>query len=365
MELDPTPFECGGSGVADSARNLVRTIERGQGAQEGARHAALRRHLAGAALRIAEAWRTESPSPDRDRSLAYHSAVWKLRGLAVDLAAAASEAPHGVHAALRAFTEHFLPSALLLLRPAGILNIVLRDHLRPFQERLSALGLLQEETDKDFPGQVLAVRYPQGEQDNVLMACTALPYFHMPRQSHVFATAQGGPAYFFAVAAEIQNNRGFSEKIELARLCFVGELLEISGWVEHPEIGPLIETWRRHFGFGPRYLDEHIPNASTLRSMREMQEAYRSRSDAYAPDDFDRDVPAVWARLSNGMPFDGPDDAVRIPRVITVMNAGWSFVQRHMDGFYARSGCSTPVERYDARQRLNALLARSIERKDV
>jgi hypothetical protein len=359
-ESDPSPFECGGSALADSARNIALAL---LAAPEGepAEMAALRQRLIALLGGLAEKWAQEPAAPESERRFAYHSALWKLRDVAVALSPAPQAAPAGLQVVLEAFRRRYLPTGLVALRPTGLATIAVQERLEALAARVGELGL-EYHNNASLPDRLIAVRFPLGEQDNTLMACCALPNFSGPLSRHVFATAEGGPAYFFAVAADIQNNKGFSNVIDPPRLCFIAELLEASGWLEHPLIGPRITAWREHFGFDTDYLDRTITSKPMLQRMREAQDAFRAARPAYAPSEFDRDVPALWERLRS---LEAPVPAStggerRTPAVIAILNAGWSFAQLYIDDYYAALGARTPEHRYQARRTLNRLLAEGI-----
>ena len=362
-EHTPSPFECGGSGIADSALNLAQLWQAGfEGESE--RAAALRRMLVGFARGLAEQWQRESAPVDSSRALLYHRLLWTLRDFPAELDGNSEANPSGLRITMNALRDAFLPDALLALRPAGLATIVARDHLYVLRQRLAGLDMAAGETEPGAPNRFLTVRYPRGEQDNVLMACTAMPYFHQPRLNHVFAASAAGPAYFFAAAAEMQNNKGFSEAFDPPKLCFIGELLEISGWLRHPQVGPLIDRWRAHFGFAPDYLDTHIKSEAALRAMRALQEEYRGRRPLYSPEEYDRDVPELCARLRAGLrPVAARIESTETgatPHVINVLNAGWVFAQLHLDELYAERGCRTADEKVEVRRQLNQLLTQGI-----
>ncbi len=361
-----SPFECGGSGIADSARSLARTLRQAPYGESRER-ADLRRTLTEMAERTGDHWDSEPAPVESKRAFTYHKVVWQIRALAVELGSLQDPEPSGLQIVLEAFARQYRPDALVVLRPAGLVGILVREHLQRLRDNSEALGL---DTLKIVaPGEFLLARYPMGEQNNTLMACSALHSFHRPRPSYVFAASTVGPAYFFALAAEIQNNKGFSDSFDAPKLCFVGELLEISGWMKHPQVGPLIARWRDKFGFDPGYLDRKMLSEPLLRSMRESQEAYRSAPGAYTPDDFDRETPAIWERLRNGLPpeqlLTGQDEVSRERCAVDILNAGWSFAQLHMATLHERLGSRTSVEQYDARVVLNGLLADGIRRSDA
>ena len=298
---------------------------------------------------------------DGKRSFCYHRTLWKLRDFAVELGSAEESRSSGISVVLQALCDRFMPGSLLTLRPAGLATITAREHMGTLRERLRSLGIDSDSEVTGAPERVLAVRYPAGEQDNSLMACTVLAAFDPPRPGHDFATANGGPAYFFAVAAEIQNNKGFSDAFDPLKLCFIGEFLEIGGWIEHPQVGPLIARWRAHFGFGPDYLDEKIADRAMLLRMREVQEAYRSKPAPYTPADFDRHVPAMWERMRRALPPIDPDasqsDPERPPDVIDVLNAGWTFAQLHLADLNDPLKGTAAIDRYEARVTFNRLVS--------
>jgi hypothetical protein len=354
-----SPYDIGGSGLADSARNLVRTLQSGP-TEEPARQRSLRLQIAAIAQELPERWAAEPKPIDSGRSLNYHKALWKLRDFAVELVPARTHEPSGLQVVLEAFRDRFLPDAVLILRPSGLAAITAREHMDPLRERLLELGI-PSASEGDKPSQqVLAIRYPAGEQDHSLMACSVLASFHPPRADLSFAVSNGGPAVFFAAAADIQNNKGLSDAFDPPRLCYIGELLEIAGWMDHPIVGPLIARWRDHFGFGPDYLDRKIVNAATLIRMREVQEEFRATVLAYTPADFDRTVPGMWERFRSGLPYTESEGENAGTDVISIVNAGWTFAQLHLSDLYRALDCVTAEDRYRVRTGLNELVARAV-----
>ncbi len=359
-EIERSPYDCGGSSLADSARNLARTLQNAP-VKESEQAAALRRQLMRVALELAERWPAELTPREPARALNYHRTLWKVREFAVELGSAPLAGPSGIRVVLEAFCERFLPDSLVMLRPAGLATLTVRERMDTLRERLEALGIDSLATEPAAPGRILVARYPAGEQDNSLMACSALASFHSPRTSYPFAAANGGPAYFFATAADIQNNKGLSDAFDPPRLCFIGELLEIGGWLEHPQAGPLLKRWQTHFGFGTDYLDRKILNKAMLQKMREAQEAYRAAPAPYTPADFDRQTPAIWEQLRQALSPAVPQYTKEHPAdVIAILNAAWTFAQLHLGDLYETLGCKTPEERYEARVTLNQLVAEAI-----
>jgi len=357
-DLELSPYDIGGSSLADSARNLVQTLQVAP-PEEPAGPRALRRRVAAIARELADRWAAEPGPIDARRSLNYHRTLWKLRDFAVELGPARSGEPGGLQIILEAFRDRFLSDTVLILRRSGLAAIVAREHMGALTERLQELDMTYLLEEAAAPSHVLAIRYPAGEQDHSLMACSVLASFRPPRTDLSFAVSNGGPAVFFAYAADIQNNKGLSDAFDPPRLCFVGELLEIAGWLEHPVVGPLVQKWRNHFGIGPDYLNQKILNAAMLSRMREAQDEFRAAEIAYTPAEFDRVVPGMWERIRNGMP---PSNAIANSGtdVISIVNAGWTFAQLHLSKLYRTLGCSTAEDRYLARVTLNALIARAV-----
>jgi hypothetical protein len=362
LDRGDSPYACGGSGFADSAWNLARALAPAPPG-ESARGAALRRYLIRAAETLAERRLAEGPEQISKRDIRYHTALWKVRGIGAELSGPAPDDAPGLFSVLNAFAEAYRPGALLTFRPTGLTSVLVRDQMRALRDRIAALEEAELDPGDDLPAGLLVVRYPYGEHENTLAACAAIRFFHADGLSHSFATAQAGPAYFFAMAADRRDLRGLNESIETAMLCFVGELLESSGWLEHPQVGPLIAGWQDYFGFDAGYLDRLVASGP-LRKLREAQETYRAATPAYTPADFDRDAPAMWDRLRQSEPPVAPPLDPRAgkasPAVVRILNAGWSFAQHSMDEFYAVLGCRTAADRYEARRAFNSLLATAI-----
>jgi len=117
-EIERSPYDCGGSSLADSARNLARTL-RNAPAGESERAAALRRQLVWIARELAERWSAEAAPIESGRAFHYHRTLWTVREFAVGLGSAPDSSPAGVRVVLEAFAERFLPNTLVMLRPAA------------------------------------------------------------------------------------------------------------------------------------------------------------------------------------------------------------------------------------------------------
>jgi len=358
-----SPYCPGGSGFPDSARNLAGLLT-GIRAGESNRAAALRIQTRELALSLADRWLAEPQPVSYKRRFDYNAALWKLRELAVDL----SELTEPAQSALRTVLDSLLAclhiDADFALRPSGLSTFWARDQVRGLRDRLSEVNTGDSSPAEDMPERYLIVKYPLGEQDNALMTCVAVPYLLGPGMQSVAAVSILGPAYFFALAAEIQNYKVFSDTLGPPNLCFVGELLEISGWLDHSLVGPLIKKWRDQFELGPDYLKTHVLHERHLAQMREAKEQYRNAQPLFGISDFDRTVLHRMESLRKGQsPVDGTNDsepANSHSAIAGILNAGWITSQLYLPEIYERSSCSSWIDRYNVRCDLNRALADAI-----
>ena len=172
-EVELSPYDIGGSSLADSARNLMRSLEAAP-ALEPEKAAALRRQLIRIASDLAERWSAEPMPIYGKRSFGYHRTLWKLRDFAVELGTAEEPRRSGISVVLQALCDRFMPGSLQTLRPAGLATITAREHMGTLRERLLSLGIGSDSEETGAPERILAVRYPAGEQDNSLMASTTM-----------------------------------------------------------------------------------------------------------------------------------------------------------------------------------------------
>ena len=372
-ELTPpiTPPASDYGTIGEQARNLSRTLQFAP-AQESHSAAALRRYLMGVSASLAHFCEAQSDSLETDMNYSEEQQTCRtllsdMRQVATELCAIPNIVPPGIQGLLEAYAEKFLPGTLLALRPNGNFGYSVKQPLKNLETQLSHLKLSAPPTNSSMPKHFLIMKYPQGEQDNVLQACNLLRYFHDKRRLIVVASTLG-PAYFFAFANEVRTSYPFNTAYDLPYLCFVFELLQNQGWLDHPHIGPLLNQWQDHFGFNVNYLQNFsmkVLDKSLLEEMEEAKEQAKGLHNGFTPEIFDRDVPVLWERLRNLMP---PNDlhmnAVESSHpadVMSIMNAGWSFQLLHMGELHRILACRTHEDRYEAKQVLNRLLTKGIE----
>jgi hypothetical protein len=370
--VDPDPVPAAGvAGISDMARSLAATLEAAP-ARESRRGAALRQYLTSAARELAAL----ADRPNADDSFDAASArllVEQIRHIATDLATAPPAAPIGIGVALQAFAAQLLPDAMLVLRPTGRFDYPFREELYLFRSLAERLRLTTLAAGPDVPREALVLRYPQGEQDNVLLSCNLLRAFQphnadQPLQrSDVFAAWLLGPAYFFACATELERTGPPHSADALAQLRHVSALLQAAGWFEHPQIGPLLRQWTERFGLRLESNMEANTEVGSTPALAQEQAALWTQAGApqYLPADFDRDAPRLWDRLRQLLP---PNDlelesveSAQPADAVSILNAGWSFALLHMDDLYRILGSHTAEDRYEASQVLNRLLTKGIE----
>jgi hypothetical protein len=357
-------------GIADMARSLAATLQAAP-ARESRQAAALRQHLTKAARELADLADRAHTGEDFDAASA-RLLVEQIRHIATDLATAPPAVPIGIGVVLQAFAAQLMPETLLILRPTGHFHYPFREELFLFHSLAEKLRLTTVATDPAVPREMLVLRYPQGEQDNVLLSCNLLRAFCPHRadqgvsRSDAFATWLLGPAYFFALATEVERSDLPHSTETLGQLRDVARLLREDGWFDHPQIGPLLQQWSERFGF--RNGTVAPPLSTPLPPAAEQKkETIRGLmgTPQYLPADFDRDVPFLWARLRQLLP---PNDlelesveSAQPADAVSILNAGWSFALLHMDDLYQILGSHSAEDRYEASQVLNRLLTKGVE----
>ncbi|SRR5579884_1289813 len=364
------PPACNYQALSDSARNLARTLQAAP-AQESHRAAALRQYLQTIAAALAEQCDGMENGADRERYETCWSLVFQIRTITAALSAAPPVAPHGIGVVVQAFAERLLPDALVTLNPSRMGDYSAAEYLQRLHTLLEELQLDRLEKPAETPERFLVLRYPQGEQDNALMACMFMRAFGPERkEGDAFATWALGPAYFFALASDIEMSLWRNAAYTHLRLCHVSDLLKSAGWFDHPQIGPLLAACRERFGFHANYVREHLRDpekapAASLESWPDRVPGLRG----YTPEDFDRDVPRLWERLRQLVPPNDLDiNAVESEQPadeVSILNAGWSFYLLHMDDLYRILGSKTAEDRYEAKQVLNRLLTKGIELSQI
>lgn len=357
--------------IGEQARSLSRTLQYAP-AQESHSAAALRHYLINLSLGLAQVCdkqvqTIESGMNYSEEQHACQNLLGDMRQAASELCSVPNIIPPGIQGLLEAFAERFLPETLLALRPNGLHGYTVRKPLKNLPSLLEHLHLDSLSVPKHTPKRLLILRYPQGEQNNVLQACCFLRYFHETKGS-IFAASMMGPAYFFAFASEVRTSYTYNAGADLPYLCFVYEMLQSQGWLEHPEIGPLLNQWRDFFGFTENYLQNYSLKVLDKSLISEIEEAKENLKDAqvgFTPEIYDRDVPRLRERLRNLMP---PNDlqmnAIESEEpadVMSIMNAGWSFKLLHMTELHQILGVKTAEDRFEANQVLNRLLTKGVE----
>src|SRR4051794_34412973 len=114
-EIERSPYAPGGSALADSARNLARTLQRAPEGETG-RAGAFRRQLTLVAEELAEHWSGETAKSEGKQNFGCHRALWKLRDFTVELGQVPGVEASGIRTVLEALRARFLPDALLTLR---------------------------------------------------------------------------------------------------------------------------------------------------------------------------------------------------------------------------------------------------------
>jgi hypothetical protein len=369
IEQQADPFAAASAvGISDMARSLAATLQAAP-ARESRRAAALRQHLLETTRALAELSDQPHPPVEFDPTSA-RLLVEKIRQITADLATASVAVPPGIGIVLQAFAERLLPDTLLILRPYGRFNYRFREHLTQFHALAQQTPLTTLTFGRDVPNEALVLRYPQGEQDNVLLSCNLLRAFRprgveqeKRRGSDTFAVWLLGPAYYFACAAELERVGSYNGDAtdDISRLQRIASLLEAAGWFDHPHIGPLLRQSRERFA-----ASANAPDAiSSLSATEALLQEAETGTPQYLPADFDRDVPPLWERLRQLLP---PNDlelesveSMQPAEAVSILNAGWSFALLHMDDMYRILGSRTAEDRYEARQVLNRLLTKGIE----
>ena len=357
--------------IGEQARSLSRALQYAP-ASESRSASALRHYLMELSAGLAQF--CDRQVENIEKGISYSEEQHACQNLLGDMRQVASEIccvsniiPLGIQGLLESFSDRFLPKTLLALRPNGLHGYSVRNPLKNLPSLLKHLELESIAPPKNTPENMLILRYPQGEQNNVLQACCFLRYFQEKRGS-IFAASMMGPAYFFAFASEVRTSYAFNAGADLPYLCFVYELLQSQGWLDHPEIGPLLSQWSDFFGFTENYLQNYslkVLDKALLTEIEEAKEQLKDTQVGFTPEIFDRDVPLLWERLRNLMP---PNDlqmnaieSVEPADVMSILNAGWSFKLLHMEELHRVLGVKTAEDRFEANQVLNRLLTKGIE----
>jgi hypothetical protein len=357
--------------ISEMARSLGRTLQAAP-AQESRRAAALRQYLITVTQTLAEAadrWVCETDSLPSKHHLSCRLLVEQVRRMAAELTAAPPIVPPGIGVVVEAFSQMLLPDTLLVLRPSRRNEHSATEHLERLTTRLEETGLACEQ-EGEVPRYFLTLYYPQGEQDNVLLACIFLRAFGrillvngQRLNADEFASGILGPAYLFARAADFASARAFDTYGAL-HLYWAIHTLQQVGWFDHPHIGPLLRKCLEE-NDPDRYLTEEThAKFEAAKSALPWQERF-PMGHLYTPADFDRDVPRLWERLRQLIPPNDLDieavESAQPANEVSILNAGWSFYLLHIDDMYRILGSQSAEDRYEARQVLNRLLTKGIE----
>jgi hypothetical protein len=363
-------------GISEMARSLARTLQAAP-AQESRRAAALRQYLIGIANKLAEASdhcgnQTEALSSHHHASCRF--LVEQIRKMTAELTSAPPVVPPGIGVVVAAFTEMLLPDALLVLRPTARGDYAATDYMKRLRELSEEAQLSYGQEPAEPLRYCLSLRYPEGEQDNVLLSCVLIHavgrILRVEGQrfnADEFATGLLGPAYFFATAAEFEYFRMF-DSYKAINLYWIVHALEQVGWFEHPQIGPLLHTWRERVNPDRLLTAETRTKFEAAKSDVPWQERFPNWR-LYTPADFDQDVPRLWERLRQLVPPNDLDisavESAQPADAVSILNAGWSFYLLHIDDLYHILGSKTAEDRYEAKQVLNRLLTKGIELSQI
>ncbi len=359
-ELELNPAAARYQAASETARSLARTLQAAP-AQESRRAAALRKYLVHVALALADAcdrWQTGTDV----NVFAAERWVASIGYLSTELTHSLPITPPGVAVVLQALAARWSPNTLLLIGPKNAVtgsSYIGAGYLESFQDNVQEIGWAIPPIS-DLPRRLLVLRYPYGEQDNVLQSCLMIGIFgdhtdpEFSRGMHLFGAFTLGPAYFFALAASLE--RSFlSQDKKASQLRYTARILEVAGWFDNAIIGPLLKTRIEQVGLALPLGEE------TILDMGEVV--------GYTPADFDRDAPRLWERLKQLLPPNELEmeavESAQPADAVSILNAGWSFHLLHMDSLYAILGSRTPEDKYEALQVLNRLLTKGVELSEI
>lgn len=372
------PITGGYSAISEMARSLARTLQAAP-AQESRRAAALRTYLIAIAEALAQAadlWGHETGADASDRYRNCHALIRDIRRAAAELTYTPPIVPPGINIVFQAFAKRWLPQMLVMLRSTNKAIFCSEEYLESIHYLMEQIQLVPTHREVEVPHRFLVLRYPQGEQDNVLLACQLMGEFCCGLAEATeetwdrvgwdgFATQILGPAYYFALQRSAQILEE-DERIE-ARLHYIWHRLKAEGWLHHSYLGELLARDAARYSIEP--VDPELVDEEEGSVWRRLSRQVFKRVPHYTSEDFDRDVPRLWERLRQLLPPNDLDinavESVQPADEVSILNAGWSFYLLHMDDLYHILGSKTAEDRYEAKQVLNRLLTKGIELSQI